>query len=207
MSRSKLAVSLFILSEANFFLMLIIAYVYYHAIPVGGPTAANSLDPWRTGEFSLALFASSATMWMADRSLRASRRAGHLFWLFITIALGVIFLFGQGNEYARLISSGVTWSRNLFGTTFFTLTGFHNRAPPRGVRGRRHILAFRRCGMGRDLLDRLPVDILIAPWRGYSRPGTLIPRFRSDARCCSRAGPPRIVGTSHAAHGSDQAWP
>jgi heme/copper-type cytochrome/quinol oxidase subunit 3 len=125
MSRSKLAVSLFILSEANFFLMLIIAYVYYHAIPVGGPTAANSLDPWRTGEFSLALFASSATMWMADRSLRASRRAGHLFWLFITIALGVIFLFGQGNEYARLISSGVTWSRNLFGTTFFTLTGFH----------------------------------------------------------------------------------
>ncbi len=125
MSRSKLAASLFILSEANFFLILIIAYAYYHALPAGGPSAANSLDPWRTGEFSLALFASSATMWMADRSLRGGRRGGHLFWLALTILLGAIFLFGQGSEYARLIGSGVTWSRNLFGTTFFTLTGFH----------------------------------------------------------------------------------
>ena len=125
MSRSKLAASLFILSEANFFLILIIAYVYYHALPAGGPSAASSLDPWRTGEFSLALFASSATMWMADRNLRGGRRARHLFWLLVTIVLGAIFLFGQGSEYARLIGSGVTWSRNLFGTTFFTLTGFH----------------------------------------------------------------------------------
>ena len=125
MSRSKLAVSLFILSEANFFVILIIAYVYYHTIPAGGPSAANSLDPWRTGAFSICLFASSATMWMADRGLRGGRRGAHIFWLVITILLGAVFLAGQGNEYARLITSGVTWSRNLFGTTFFTLTGFH----------------------------------------------------------------------------------
>ncbi|MBF6568649.1 MAG: heme-copper oxidase subunit III [Candidatus Binataceae bacterium] len=125
MSRSKLATSLFILSEANFFAILIIAYVYYHAIGGGGPTARNSLDPWRTGAFSVSLFASSVTMWLADRSLRRGRRRGHQLWLIVTMLLGAIFLVGQGTEYAHLILSGVTWSANLFGTTFFTLTGFH----------------------------------------------------------------------------------
>src|SRR5207253_1207119 len=45
--------------------------------------------------------------------------------LVATIALGAIFLVGQGIEYAGLLSSDVTVSRNLFGTTFFTMTGFH----------------------------------------------------------------------------------
>ncbi|HTW86576.1 MAG TPA: heme-copper oxidase subunit III [Candidatus Binataceae bacterium] len=125
MSRSKLGVSLFILSEANFFVILIIAYVYYHTIPAGGPSAASSLDPWRTGAFSICLFASSATLLLAERNLRRDRHRAHFCWLVITILLGAIFLVGQGNEYARLITGGVTWSRNLFGTTFFTLTGFH----------------------------------------------------------------------------------
>ena len=35
------------------------------------------------------------------------------------------FLAGQATEYARMIGRNVTISRNLFGTSFFTLTGFH----------------------------------------------------------------------------------
>ncbi|MGH7865363.1 MAG: cytochrome c oxidase subunit 3, partial [Candidatus Binataceae bacterium] len=42
-----------------------------------------------------------------------------------TILLGFIFIVGQGEEWAGLVRNGVTVSRNLFGTTFFTLTGFH----------------------------------------------------------------------------------
>jgi heme/copper-type cytochrome/quinol oxidase subunit 3 len=34
-------------------------------------------------------------------------------------------MFGQASEYIALWTSGVTVSRNLFATTFFTLTGFH----------------------------------------------------------------------------------
>ena len=41
------------------------------------------------------------------------------------MVLGAVFLTGQGNEYASLIGEDVTISRDLFGTTFFTLTGFH----------------------------------------------------------------------------------
>ena len=123
--RGKIGVGLFILSEANFFLLLIVAYVYYHAYPGQGPTAATALNPMRTGIFSLALFSSSATIWMASRAARRPDSRGMMLWLAVTIALGVLFMFGQASEYYDLITSGVNVSRNLFATTFFTLTGFH----------------------------------------------------------------------------------
>ncbi len=123
--RGKMAVGLFILSEANFFLLLIIAYVYFHAYPGPGPTAATALNPMRTGMFSLALFSSSATIWMASRAARRTDHRGLMRWLTITIALGVLFMFGQVREYYDLIAGGIIVSRNLFATTFFTLTGFH----------------------------------------------------------------------------------
>ncbi len=120
-----MGVGLFILSEANFFLLLIIAYVYYHAYPGQGPTAATALNPTRTGLFSLALFSSSATIMMASRAGRRGNSNGLVTWLSITIALGALFMFGQASEYYDLLTSGVNVSRNLFATTFFTLTGFH----------------------------------------------------------------------------------
>jgi heme/copper-type cytochrome/quinol oxidase subunit 3 len=125
MSKSKLGVIMFILSEVNFFLLLIIAYVWYHAYPGQGPTAADSLDVPRTAAFSVLLFASSATMWMAGRCYGREGQRGLAGWLILTILLGGAFLFGQGLEYAGLYAHGVTINRNLFGTTFFTLTGFH----------------------------------------------------------------------------------
>jgi len=123
--RGKMGVGLFILSEANFFLLLIVAYVYYHAYPGQGPTAASALNTARTAAFSVALFASSATIFMASRAARRGDSGGLVRWLAITIALGTLFIFGQAKEYYDLIESGVGVSRNLFATTFFTLTGFH----------------------------------------------------------------------------------
>ncbi|HKN00351.1 MAG TPA: cytochrome c oxidase subunit 3 [Candidatus Binataceae bacterium] len=124
MSKSKLAVVLFILSEVVFFALLIVAYVYFHAYPGEGPTAANSLNAARTGVFSIFLFASSGTMALASRSYRVKSGA-MLGWLIVTVVLGGIFLFGQAHEYMGLYASGVTANRSLFATTFFTLTGFH----------------------------------------------------------------------------------
>src|SRR5208283_1254071 len=123
--RSKLGVALFIFSEVNFFLLLIIAYVYFHAYPGAGPTAKTALNTTRTALFSVALFASSATILMASHAGRRGHNRGLVTWLAITIVLGAIFIFGQATEYYDLLSSGVTVSRNLFATTFFTLTGFH----------------------------------------------------------------------------------
>ena len=125
MERNKMGMLLFIVSEAVFFILLISTYIFYHRQGGEGPTAANSLDLVKTSIFTAALLASSVTMHFAVTSAKARKRRGLGLWLLATIALGTIFLVGQGAEYLGLIRENVTISRNLFGTTFFTLTGFH----------------------------------------------------------------------------------
>jgi len=75
--------------------------------------------------FSLALFASSGTIWLAERRLGRGDLAGFRLWLLATIALGAIFLLGQVTEYGHLFAEGITIGTNLFTSAFFTLTGFH----------------------------------------------------------------------------------
>lgn len=125
LNRIRLAMILFILSEGTFFALLICAYVFYHSSKNQGFEAARSLNVLKTGIFSLALFSSSATIWRTEVNLRRQRRRRMAGWLLATIVLGGIFLVGQGMEYSELLREHITISRNLFGTTFFTLTGFH----------------------------------------------------------------------------------
>jgi len=123
-NRDILGMVLFIASEAIFFLLLLLSYVNYHRTGNVGVTAATMLDPIKTGIFSIALFTSSLTLWFAEVS-RKKGKTGAGVWLLITILLGATFLTGQGFEYAHLLKEKVTISRDLFGSTFFTLTGFH----------------------------------------------------------------------------------
>jgi len=120
---------LFILSESVFFAFLIISYVYFRDSPAvaNGPNAKSVLaDNFaQTAVFTLCLFASSATIWMADRSFSRGNQGAFRLWLGATILLGVVFLGGQIREYVNLLSENITVSTNLFGSTFFTLTGFH----------------------------------------------------------------------------------
>jgi heme/copper-type cytochrome/quinol oxidase subunit 3 len=114
--RTLLGVAIFIGSESIFFLSIVIAYAANRG--AGLADARASLDLVRTTVFSLALFASSATMARA-----AAKRDAR--WLVATMALGAIFIVGQGTEYARLLATGTGPSSAMFGTTFFTLTGLH----------------------------------------------------------------------------------
>jgi len=125
MEKNRLAVLLFIASEAVFFGLLLFAYITYHAGRGNGPDAADVLDPVKTGIFSMFLFSSSASMHRAGWNLRRRSLSAGLRWLAITLVLGAVFLTGQMREYLHLAGENVTISRDLFGTTFFTLTGFH----------------------------------------------------------------------------------
>ncbi len=122
---AKLAMAVFLASELVFFAFLIAAYIYFYAAVAHGPRASNSLNPPRTLIFTICLLASSGTIWMAERRLSAADRQGFRVWLGLTILLGTVFIFGQATEYAGLIAKTITPARNLFGATFFTLTGFH----------------------------------------------------------------------------------
>lgn len=119
----KLLMGIFISSESAFFITLIIAYLNYHGF--SGENVRDVLDVGKTGLFSIALFSSSATLALAERGLRRHNRWALRGWLFATIVLGAIFLVGQGLEYMHLYADDVTIHKNLFGSTFFTLTGFH----------------------------------------------------------------------------------
>jgi heme/copper-type cytochrome/quinol oxidase subunit 3 len=123
--KTEFGVGLFLLSETNFFLILLVAYVYFHSLLSDGPSAASSLNPLHTLAFSICLFLSSATIHVAGRCFRRGNGHGVGVWLTMTLALGTIFLVGQSREYLGLFAHGVTISTNLFGSTFFTLTGFH----------------------------------------------------------------------------------
>jgi len=122
---AKFAVAVFLGSEAVFFAFLIAAYIYFYAAVVHGPSARNSLNPPRTLIFTVCLLSSSGAIWLAERSLAGDRIRRFRLWLGVTILLGGAFLAGQGLEYAGLIEKTITPGRNLFGATFFTLTGFH----------------------------------------------------------------------------------
>jgi heme/copper-type cytochrome/quinol oxidase subunit 3 len=119
---------LFAGSESVFFLLLILAFLYFNGHGQGAahpPSAKTSLDPLRTGIFTICLLASSGTLWLAERSVKRSSRVGVGLWLALTLALGGTFLVGQCVEYAGLLRHRLSIDTNTFGSTFFTLTGFH----------------------------------------------------------------------------------
>lgn len=123
-SAAKIAAGCFIVSEAMFFLLLISAYVVFnHA--AGDHSPARVLEVGRSAVFTFLLLASSVTLWLAERALRTANRSSFLKWLGLTLALGAVFLVNQGTEYASLLHRGVTISSSMFGSTFFTVTGFH----------------------------------------------------------------------------------
>jgi heme/copper-type cytochrome/quinol oxidase subunit 3 len=122
-SKSVLGMTAFLASEAVFFLFLAIAYLYFSSAPGSGATARTALEPKTTAIYTIALIASSATIGRAGRLAKKRQAPGA--WILATVVLGTVFLVGQAREYLRLLGEGVTVNRNLFGTTFFTLTGFH----------------------------------------------------------------------------------
>ncbi len=132
--RAKVCAWAFVVSEAVFFLLLLVAYVVFNHQPTGdGPSAATSLDVVRTGVFSLFLLSSSLTFYLSERSLRRRRQVEFMKWLGATILLGIVFLGGQAWEYAGLLSDDISISSNLFASAFFTVTGFHGLHVSAGI--------------------------------------------------------------------------
>jgi cytochrome c oxidase subunit 1/cytochrome c oxidase subunit I+III len=133
--KNRVAMTAFIVSEGMFFLILILAFVYYNSTPGPGPTATSSLNLPRTAFFTACLLASSLTLWRAEKGCERRDRGALLRWLVATIALGGVFIVGQAVEYSGLFRRGLTVDTNLFASTFFTLTGFHGLHVCAGLAG------------------------------------------------------------------------
>jgi cytochrome c oxidase subunit I len=120
--KSTVAVWAFIVSEAAFFVILLLSYVFFNQ---STEAAAAALDIKTTGLFTLSLLASSVTLVVAEKSLHRGNGRAFRGWMVATLVLGVVFLGGQAREYVDLVEHGLSVNTSLFTSTFFTLTGFH----------------------------------------------------------------------------------
>jgi cytochrome c oxidase subunit 3 len=116
----------FLISEVAFFSTLIVVYLSYLGRDIVGPTPAEVLSLPLVIGTTLCLLSSSLTIYLGERALRSGTHGLFCMWWAATISLGVIFLLGTAYEWRELIvRHHLTISRNLFGTTFYTLVGFH----------------------------------------------------------------------------------
>jgi heme/copper-type cytochrome/quinol oxidase subunit 3 len=139
----KLLMWLFLASECLFFGSLIAAYLLYRDSSLTPPFAVDTtfegeeyqglFDIPFTSVSSFVLLTSSLSMVLALSALQRGNRRAARIWLICTALLGMLFLAGQTFEFTEFHNEGLSLSSNMFGTTFFVLTGFHGAHVSVGV--------------------------------------------------------------------------
>jgi len=142
----KLAIWTFLGSECMFFASLISTYVVYRGKSLVGPFPHTPWTDPATGQVyepiieiplvtvgtALLLF-SSLFIVLALYGAQKGNRKMLLGWLGATIMCGVFFVGMQVYEFTHFVHKGLTLQRNMFGASFFTLTGFHGTHVTIGV--------------------------------------------------------------------------
>jgi cytochrome c oxidase subunit 3/cytochrome o ubiquinol oxidase subunit 3 len=119
----KLGMWLFIASEVMFFGGLLAAYLHYK-FTLGFPETGE-LNLVLVGVNTMVLLTSSYAVVSGLDAIRHGKPGRLAVYLLLTILLGVAFLTGQLFEFAALYRHGITLTSGVFGSSFFTLTGFH----------------------------------------------------------------------------------
>jgi len=184
----KIAIWTFIGSECMLFASLISTYLIYKGKSVVGPFPHEAwtneaghvfkpiLDIPVTSASTFVLLMSSFAMVLALQAVQLKGKplaatAGwweriqrsSQFWLATTALLGATFLGFQAYEFTSFVHEGLTIKTNLFGSTFFTLTGFHGAHVTVGVLWLMTLLWIDRTrGLGPK--DELIVDICALYW-------------------------------------------
>ena len=134
-----LGMLLFITSEVMFFAGLFAAYFNVRANAPDGiwpPISPESIELGIPAQYHLSilplvgpatvlLVISSFTAQFAVWAIRRGDRTAFIRNLSVTVAIGIVFLIMQAIDYVLLGSEGISLSSGTFGTTYFTLTGFH----------------------------------------------------------------------------------
>jgi cytochrome c oxidase subunit 3 len=130
-SNPILGMLLFICSEVMFFSGLFAAYFTVRAAATPWPPLKPEgiaerfnlhAEPWFAAGLTVILLLSSFTCQFAVWAIRRGDRTGFIRNISVTLVLGIAFLLGQAYDYATL---GFGLADGPFGTTFYTLTGFH----------------------------------------------------------------------------------
>ena len=115
----------FLGSDCLFFGALIATYMVYRGQSLVGPYPIDIINVPVTTISTFVLLMSSFAMVQALAATNADNKRGIVSWLLATAFLGSIFIGFQVVEFNTFKNEGLTLGTNLFGATFFTLTGFH----------------------------------------------------------------------------------
>ncbi len=186
LDNKKIAIWTFIGSECMLFASLISTYLIYKGRSKVGPFPHEVYTDPMTGQHMKAilnipvtsastfvLLMSSLAMVLALAAVQNKNLPKHTLgdrilgssqlWLLMTAVLGTTFLGFQAYEFTSFVHEGLTIRTNLFGSSFFTLTGFHGAHVTAGVIWLLTLLAIdRKRGLGPR--DEVNVDIAALYW-------------------------------------------
>lgn len=129
----KLAFWTFLGSDCFLFGALIGVYMSYRGQSLVGPYPLDVFSVEVTSISTFILLASSFTMALAVLFSKTDRRGMSIAMMLTTAALGLSFVTFQVYEFNHFYHMGLTLQGNLFGSTFYTLTGFHGAHVSFGV--------------------------------------------------------------------------
>ena len=130
----KMGMWAFLGSDCMFFGSLIGTYLAYKGKSLSGPGPHDVFDIPLTSYSAALLLASSLTMVLALSALEQNRVKKAAGWLLATALLGFHFVLNQVYEFTTFaLHHNLKLSTNLFGSSFFVLTGFHGAHVTGGV--------------------------------------------------------------------------
>jgi heme/copper-type cytochrome/quinol oxidase subunit 3 len=135
-SNNKLGMWVFIASESLFFGAFIATYFLYRGRDesfLKGPTPHELLSIPFTSVTSFVLLMSSLTMVLALAAIQRGDNRRLRIWLLATAIFGMVFIAGQVYEFTEFYREGLHLGTNLFGTTFYVLTGLHGAHVTMGI--------------------------------------------------------------------------
>jgi len=133
LNHRKLLMWVFLGSDCLFFGALIATYMVYRGQSLTGPYPIDIINVPVTTISTFVLLMSSFAMVQALAATHADNKRGIVGWLVATAVLGSIFIGFQIVEFNTFKNEGLTLGGNLFGATFFTLTGFHGAHVTLGI--------------------------------------------------------------------------
>ena len=129
----KLGFWVFLGSETLFFGSLIATYMAYKNESIVGPYSTEILNIPLTSISTFVLLMSSLAMVLALDGVQRGMRTYAMASLLGVIVLGAGFLGFQAYEFTHFYHEGLKLQTNLFGSSFFILTGFHGAHVTIGV--------------------------------------------------------------------------
>jgi heme/copper-type cytochrome/quinol oxidase subunit 3 len=123
----------FLGSECMFFGSLIATYMVYKGRDTVGPHPHDVFDIPLTSYSAFLLLMSSLTMVLGLAACQRGNKKGTVLWIALTALLGAHFVGNQVYEFVTFFHEGLKLQTNLFGCTFFVLTGFHGTHVTVGV--------------------------------------------------------------------------